>query len=170
MTPPASPAGTRRWLPIAAVAILLAVLAAAAGWALAGLITSKHRTAVTAEHVLSADQAEDQACNAFRVASRQWAQAYGEWLPFVSGPSWQWSDPAVKDATARFSASETEIVGRLDALIAPNTPLEVAQAIRGYTGALLEYSAGHGAASGREMDDQENQIDDAADNVAAVCN
>lgn len=45
----------------------------------------------------------------------------------------------------------------------------MAQAIHAYTGALLEYSAGHGAASDVEMDGQENQIDDAAEAVAAVC-
>jgi hypothetical protein len=159
----------RHRLLFGAVALVIAVLAAAVGWGLSLLITSRHPATAGQSHALTPEQAKDHACNAFRVASRQWEQAYAEWLPAISGPRWQWGDHAVRSATTRFSQIETQIVAQLDSLVPTNTPLEVAQAIHAYTGALLEYSAGHGAASDVEMDGQENQIDDAAEAVAAVC-
>jgi hypothetical protein len=160
----------RHRLLLAVVAVLLAVLAAAVGWGLPVLITSdRHPQAAETNHSLTSEQAQQQACNAFRVASRQWEQAYSEWLPAISGPRWQWGDRAVRAATARFTEIESEIVAQLDSLIPTNTPTEVAEAIRSYTAALLEYSAGHGAASQREMDGQEDEIDDAAEGVSAVC-
>lgn len=162
----------RHWLMVTAGIITLALLAAAAGWGLSGLVTSRNTaspTEVNADQALTPEQAKDQACNAFRVASRQWTKAYREWLPAVSVPGWQWSDPAVLEATALFSEREAEIVAQLDSLIAPTTPLDVAQAIRGYTGALLAYSAGHGLRSDPEMDDQEREIDDAADAAVMAC-
>ncbi|WP_157521469.1 hypothetical protein [Mycobacterium sp. ACS4331] len=159
----------RHWLLFTVGLFVLVVFSALAGWVMSGLITAQHRPAPVASHSLTEEQARDQACNAYRVASRQWQQAYAEWLPVVTGPHWQWGDRAVKSATNRFMQTESAIAAQLESLIPPNTPADVAQAIRSYTGALLEYSAGHGVASDAQMDGQENQIDDAADSVAAAC-
>ncbi len=171
MTRDETPDGSqhRHWLLLSAGLLVLVAVSALAGWVMSGLITAQHRPEVNVSHTLTEDQARDQACNAYRVASRQWEQAYAEWLPVVSGPHWQWGDRAVKAATTRFTQAESAIAAQLESLIPPNTPTDVAQAIRSYTGALLEYSAGHGAASDPEMDGQENQIDDAAESVAAAC-
>ena len=157
----------RGWSTAVALTCIV-VVSAAAGWVLSGLIT-RERPTVTAEQTLPPEQAKQQACNAFKVASRQWLDAYREWLPVVSTPGWQWSDRAVQDATTRFSAAEAEIVTQLTALIPQSTPTDVAKSLHNYTNALLEYSAGHGQAGQADMDGQVNTIDDAADDVGTAC-
>jgi hypothetical protein len=159
--------GVPAW--VAGLALAAVIGAGVLGGALGVLITAVHPQPAEVEHTLSADQARTQACNAFALASRRWSEAFRAWLPLVDAPGWQWNSPQVAEATSTFSDQEAQIISQLDGLIPTNTPLEVAQAIRGWTNALLEYSAGHGVAGDHDMDDQENQIDDAADDVARVC-
>jgi len=156
---------------VAGLAILAVLGAGILGGVLGVVITAlRPQPAAAAEqHSLSADQARTQACNAFALASRRWSEAYRAWLPLVDAPGWQWNSPQVAEATSKFSAQEAEIISQLDTLIPANTPIQVAQAIRGWTNSLLQFSAGHGVAGDRDMDDQENEIDDAADDVARVC-
>lgn len=158
---------------IAGIAAAAVIVAGLAGSALAVLITAQRPPVAAAaappDKSLTTNQAGAQACNAFTLASRQWVQAYRAWLPAVSTPGWQWNDRAVQDATSTFSTAEAAIVTQLDSLVSPNTPTEVAQAIRGYTNALLEFSAGHGQSTPAQIDEQENQIDDASDDVNQIC-
>lgn len=156
---------------VAGVALGAVVLSGVVGWALAMFLTVDRRNAepVLADQSQTPEQAKTQACNAFAVAGRRWVEAYREWLPAMRTPGWQWSDPDVQSATARFSAVEAEVAAQLNGLVGPNTPPDVAQAIRGYTNALLEYSADHYMADPQAMHDQETEINDAAADVTRAC-
>ncbi len=156
--------GVPMW--VAALALGAVVLSGVAGWALAMLLSSQREPLDQSQTV---EQARTQACNAFRVAGRQWVDAYRQWLPVVSETDWRWGDPDVQAATLKFSAVEGEVAAQLNTLISPNTPIDVAQAIRGYTRALLEFSAGHFEADEATMAQQETEINDAADEVSRVC-
>jgi hypothetical protein len=157
---------------IAGIAGASVIVAGLAGSALAVLITAQRApvaAAAPADQSLTTNQASSQACNAFTLASRQWVEAYRAWLPAVSTPGWQWGDRPVAEATSRFSTAEAAVVTQLDSLVSPNTPPALATAIRGYTNALLEFSAGHGQSTAAQIDQQENQIDDASDDVNQLC-
>ncbi|WP_141564505.1 hypothetical protein [Mycolicibacterium palauense] len=174
---PTTPAGAgsshRRWIWLPVVAALL--VGGLAGWLLRGAAGTAQSPANSADSVVATDrhldgqQAREHACNAFRALSTQWTLAYRNWLPHVSAPGWTWNDPGVAEATSRFSVEESRIITELQDLVVPNTPPEVAKAIRTYTAALMDYSAGHRRATQQQMDDEERQIDDAADDVMDAC-
>ena len=98
----------------------------------------------------------------------QWSTAYKQWLTTLT-PGWRWDDPAVKDATARFDTTASQVVAQINALVDPATPRDVADAIREYTSAVLAYAASHGTAAQDQMNAQERSIDAAATKADSVC-
>lgn len=166
----------RRWLAAAALAITISA-AGIGGWALRATTHTEPTPAAPAASptppaaALTPEQAKTQACSAYQAAGRRWSTAYHDvWLPAVSAPGWRWSDQSVKDAVAKFSATESQTVSEINGLLAPSTPPAVSEAIRAYSAAILAYSAGHGSASQSDMNDQEAAIDRAAMEADRVCN
>jgi hypothetical protein len=151
---------------VVALVAAAVILAGFLGWTLA-----KVRSGGESGHEQSQTtaQAKAQACNAFTVSGRRWLDAYREWLPSVAAPDWSWADPAVQAATVKFTAVEVDVASQLNGFISPNTPTDVAQAVHGYTGALLEYAAAHLLAKPSQMESLETAINDAADDVTRVC-
>jgi len=158
--------GLPSWAIVAAVAAVL--LSGVVGWILATVLTTQHDT-TTAGHESPVHQAKAQACNAFRLAGRQWTGAYRDWLPAITKPGWQWGDPTVMAATLKFSATVSEVAMQLNILVPRNTPPEIARAINVYTGALLQYSAAHLNATEEQMSALETDIDDAVDDLSRLC-
>lgn len=173
-----SPGGPRRKLPrwIATTAAIVAIAGAGVGgWALRGTqspgatpATPSASTTAAAVPAMTPDEAKVQACNAYATNGGQWSAAYKQWIGTLT-PGWTWSDPAVKDSTSRFDTTANQVVANINALIAPATPRDVGEAIRGYTAAILAYSAGHGTASQDTMHAQERAIDDASGMADAAC-
>jgi len=158
--------GLPSWAILAAVVAVL--LSGVVGWALATVLTTRHNTTL-AEHDSSVSQSKAQACNAFRLAGRQWTGAYRDWLPAITQPGWQWGDPAVIAATLKFSTAVSQVAMQLEVLVPPNTPPEIARAVNVYAGALLQYSADHLNATDEQMSARETEIDDAVDDLSRLC-
>lgn len=173
-----SPGGPRRKLPrwIGAAAVVVAIAGAGVGgWALRGTQAPAPAPAApsasptaAAVPAMTPDQAKTQACNAYATNGGQWSAAYKRWIGTLA-PGWTWNDPAVKDSTTQFDTAANQAVANINALIAPSTPRDVGEAIRGYTAAVLAYSAGHGTASQDMMHAQERAIDDAAAAADTAC-
>jgi hypothetical protein len=151
---------------VVALVVAAVVLAGFLGWTLGTMRPDREHGE---DQFQTAAQAKAQACNAFTVAGRRWLDAYREWLPSIGAPDWSWADPAVQGATVKFTAVEADVASQLNGFISPNTPTDVAQAVHGYTGALLEYAAAHLLADASEMESLETAINDAADDVTRVC-
>lgn len=144
-----------RWIVGGVVLVAVAAAGVASGWALRGATSTQTPTTPSASRAPSGAgfdiaQAKTQACNGYATAGTQWARAYKEWLRTLS-PGWRWNDPAVVDSTARFDTVANQAVLQMNGLIDPSTPSDVAQAIHGYTAAILAYAARHGRAPQDQM-------------------
>lgn len=113
-------------------------------------------------------QAKERACWAFVSVGTQWANGYHAWLATMR-PGWRWTDPDVATATEKFLSIESHVASELELLVPPNTPPDVADPIRRYTSAVLEYSAGHGVADGVQMRAQEDAITTAGSSARQAC-
>lgn len=164
-----------RWIAGIAVLVVVAAAGVGGGWALRGANapTSAAPTpsaqAPTGVSTFNPDQARARACDGFATIGTQWSAAYVQWLPNVSGPNWRWDDPTVKAATDRFAATESQVVTEINALVAPNTPADVAAAINAYTSAILAFAATHGTADGPQMSAKIDTIDAAVVSARQVC-
>ncbi len=112
--------------------------------------------------------ARQRACDAYAALGVEWASAYDEWLTALP-PNWRWSDPAVKDATTRFRTAEVSIAGQLFALVAPNTPPDVASAVSGYGDAILSLAASHERVSSADTNAQLDAVDAAGAAASTAC-
>jgi hypothetical protein len=72
----------------------------------------------------------------------EWTNAYNQWSNSLPKP-WSWNDPAVQASTAAFDSTALRVASELETLIAPNTPPDVAAAVRGAADAMVAMAASH---------------------------
>ncbi len=177
------PPRSDRWgmigIGVAVSIIVAAIIGSVAGWAMRGSdseSTSDSQPAISANRVgnsaspaFTEEEARQRACDAYRALSPEWAAAHREWLPVVSRPGWQWSDPYVRDATTRFRGVSNDVPARISMLIPANTPADVVVAINGYTGAILTYETDLGWQAEDILNAHARAINQAAAVVGKVC-
>ncbi len=191
-TGPVPPPRFRR--AVVAAAVVVAVLGGgAAGWALhaaahptpadpttgtggantppggtAGAHTSSQGPSAPAARAFTPSQARQRACDAYAALGVEWAGAYDEWLSALP-PDWRWSDAAVTTATAQFRTAAVSIAGQLFALVAPNTPAEVAEPVTGYGDAILSLAASHDRVSSADTNTHLDAVDAAGAAASTAC-
>ncbi|MEN4464381.1 hypothetical protein VXE65_20415 [Mycolicibacterium conceptionense] len=173
-----SPGGPRRKLPrwIATTAVIVAIGGAGVGgWALRGTQSPAATPATpsasptAAAPTLTAEQAKQQTCGAYKTLGTQWSAAYQKWLAALPQP-WAWTDPAVKSATAEFDATATQVASQLAQLTAPGTPADVAATVRDVRLKIVDLAASHGqTGTGAETDAKIDAVDTAMAAANKVC-
>lgn len=167
-----------RWIVGTVVLVVVAAAGVGGGWALRGATTPEQAppsafpsTPGTA-NLLTPAQAKQQACDGYATLGAQWSAGFTDWKAAVSaaGDGWTWSTPGVKEATAKFFPSQTQMVSQLRGLVAPNTPVDVASTVNDYAAAVLGFTATQGTnLSGADINAKVDAINGAADSVIKAC-